>query len=110
MSRCATLLPLHVPATGKFFLSTSAVWTARGVSSKPIGSCLVRPGRSTRGTFLFTGGPTMRAAIYARVSTGRQERDQTIEGQLTALRQWVQAAGHTLRVNAHLKLVLPHIR
>src|SRR6516164_4101789 len=27
----------------------------------------------------------MRAAIYARVSTGRQERDQTIESQLTAL-------------------------
>jgi site-specific DNA recombinase len=39
----------------------------------------------------------MRAAIYARVSTGRQERDQTIDGQLTALRQWVQAQGHSLR-------------
>jgi site-specific DNA recombinase len=39
----------------------------------------------------------MRAAIYARVSTGRQERDQTIDGQLTALRQWVQAGGHALR-------------
>jgi site-specific DNA recombinase len=39
----------------------------------------------------------MRAAIYARVSTGRQERDQTIEGQLTALRQWAQAEGHSLR-------------
>jgi site-specific DNA recombinase len=39
----------------------------------------------------------MRAAIYARVSTGRQERDQTIDGQLTALRQWVQAQGHDLR-------------
>jgi site-specific DNA recombinase len=39
----------------------------------------------------------MRAAIYARVSTGRQERDQTIEGQLTALRHWAQAHGHGLR-------------
>jgi site-specific DNA recombinase len=39
----------------------------------------------------------MRAAIYARVSTGRQERDQTIEGQLTALRQWAQSGGHSLR-------------
>jgi site-specific DNA recombinase len=38
----------------------------------------------------------MRAAIYARVSTGRQERDQTIDGQLTALRQWVQSEGHSL--------------
>ena len=27
----------------------------------------------------------MRAAIYARVSTERQEREQTIESQLTAL-------------------------
>ena len=39
----------------------------------------------------------MRAAIYARVSTGRQERDQTIEGQLTALRQWVLTQGHSLQ-------------
>jgi site-specific DNA recombinase len=43
------------------------------------------------------GDPTMRAAIYARVSTGRQERDQTIDGQLTALRQWVQDQAHDLR-------------
>ena len=39
----------------------------------------------------------MRAAIYARVSTGRQERDQTIDGQLTALRQWATEQGHELR-------------
>ena len=39
----------------------------------------------------------MRAAIYARVSTGRQERDQTIDGQLTALRQWATDRGHELR-------------
>jgi site-specific DNA recombinase len=39
----------------------------------------------------------MRAAIYARVSTGRQERDQTIDSQLTALRQWATAQGHQLR-------------
>lgn len=39
----------------------------------------------------------MRAAIYARVSTGRQERDQTIDGQLTALRQWAHSEGHSLR-------------
>ena len=39
----------------------------------------------------------MRAAIYARVSTGRQERDQTIDSQLTALRHWTAARGHDLR-------------
>lgn len=39
----------------------------------------------------------MRAAIYARVSTGRQERDQTIDSQLTALRQWATSQGYELR-------------
>jgi hypothetical protein len=39
----------------------------------------------------------MRAAIYARVSTDRQDRDQTIDGQLTALRQWATEQGHELR-------------
>jgi site-specific DNA recombinase len=39
----------------------------------------------------------MRAAIYARVSTGRQERDQTIDSQLTALCHWAAARGHELR-------------
>jgi site-specific DNA recombinase len=38
----------------------------------------------------------MRAAIYARVSTDRQERNQTIDSQLTALRGWVTANGHEL--------------
>jgi site-specific DNA recombinase len=39
----------------------------------------------------------MRAALYARVSTGRQERDQTIDSQLTAIRQWATDQGHELR-------------
>jgi site-specific DNA recombinase len=39
----------------------------------------------------------MRAAIYARVSTGRQERDQTIDSQVAALRQWVETHGHDLQ-------------
>ena len=39
----------------------------------------------------------MRAAIYARVSTGRQERDQTIDGQRTALRPGATEQGHELR-------------
>jgi DNA invertase Pin-like site-specific DNA recombinase len=32
----------------------------------------------------------MRAAIYARVSTERQERQQTIGSQVSALRDWVR--------------------
>src|SRR3954464_11312899 len=40
-------------------------------------------------------GP-MRAAIYARVSTERQERQQTIDSQLAALRAWAEAQGHSL--------------
>ena len=38
----------------------------------------------------------MRVAIYARVSTERQERQQTIDSQLEALRTWVAGNGHTL--------------
>lgn len=38
----------------------------------------------------------MRAAIYARVSTPRQGREQTIESQLGALRDWAQANDHEL--------------
>src|ERR687894_559267 len=38
----------------------------------------------------------MRAAIYARVSTERQERQQTIASQVSALRDWAAAAGHAL--------------
>src|SRR5262249_48620605 len=38
----------------------------------------------------------MRAAIYARVSTGRQERQQTIDSQVDALRSWASANAHDL--------------
>jgi site-specific DNA recombinase len=38
----------------------------------------------------------MRAAIYARVSTERQERQQTIDSQLSALRAWAGGNGHDL--------------
>ena len=38
----------------------------------------------------------MRAAVYARVSTERQERYATIDSQLAALRAWVAAGGHVL--------------
>jgi site-specific DNA recombinase len=38
----------------------------------------------------------MRAAIYARVSTERQERQQTIDSQIEALRAWASANAHEL--------------
>ena len=38
----------------------------------------------------------MRTALYARVSTERQERQQTIGSQLAALRGWAAANGHPL--------------
>jgi site-specific DNA recombinase len=38
----------------------------------------------------------MRTALYARVSTERQERQQTIDSQLAALRAWAAAGGHNV--------------
>src|SRR5512142_2949482 len=38
----------------------------------------------------------MHAAIYARVSTERQGRQQTIDSQLDALRKWADEGGHEL--------------
>ena len=38
----------------------------------------------------------MRAAVYARVSTERQERQETIASQLAALRAWAETGGHEL--------------
>ena len=39
----------------------------------------------------------MKAAIYARVSTDKQGRDQTVDSQLEALRRWTTAHGHELK-------------
>jgi site-specific DNA recombinase len=39
----------------------------------------------------------MKAAIYARVSTDKQGRDQTVDSQLDALRRWANARGHELK-------------
>ena len=38
----------------------------------------------------------MRAAAYARVSTERRERQQTIDNQLAPLSAWADEAGHEL--------------
>ncbi|WP_428487671.1 recombinase family protein [Rhodopila sp.] len=43
----------------------------------------------------------MRIALYARVSTERQERQQTIDSQFTTLRAWVAAGDHHL-AEAHI--------
>ena len=42
---------------------------------------------------------TARTAIYARVSTDKQGRDQTIDSQLDALRRWATAHGHDLKAD-----------
>jgi len=39
----------------------------------------------------------MKAAVYARVSTEKQGRDQTIDSQLEALRTWAATHGHELK-------------
>jgi site-specific DNA recombinase len=59
-------------------------------SSRGTGSCS-RPIRMVRAL-----AELMRAAIYARVSTERQEREQTIESPLVLLKAWVAEHGHTL--------------
>src|SRR5947209_20178480 len=68
--------------------------TARAGWSRRSGSCS-GPRPTSRPS--ANGAPTMRAAIYARVSTDRRNRDQTIDSQLTALRRWVADHGHGLR-------------
>lgn len=42
------------------------------------------------------GGESMRVALYARVSTDRQEQEQTIQSQLEALRAHARAKGYTV--------------
>lgn len=42
------------------------------------------------------GGESMRVALYARVSTDRQEQEQTIQSQLEALRSHARAQGYTV--------------
>ena len=42
----------------------------------------------------------MRIALYARVSTRQQDRSQTIDSQLTALKNWAKDNGHVLRAES----------
>src|SRR3954454_20478333 len=78
----------HPLATGSCPRRPGAVGPGLPPSPRqPAASC---PPSSTRGE------PAMRAALYARVSTERQERFQTIDSQLAALRDWAAAGGHEI--------------
>ena len=85
---------------GRSGRSSSAPAMAPTVSPAPIAICSrpIRPNRSRGGSDspdpITRRRSAMRAAIYARVSTERQERQQTIDSQLAALRAWAEASGH----------------
>src|SRR5215208_4722368 len=71
--------------------------TAPAGSSKPSDSCSA-PVRGPAASHRQPRGVrTMRAAIYARVSTEKQGRDQTVDSQIDALRAWAAARGHELK-------------
>src|SRR5262245_61350720 len=92
--RCAHVRAILAPRRGRSSPPSFSGTMGPGGSSRPSGSCSGprRPPRLPQ-----TGAPSMRAAIYARVSTARQNRDQTIDSQLAALRQWADGRGHHLR-------------
>ncbi len=71
------------PPGGSSIPLSSPVVTAPGGSRRPSRSCSGRYRHTHLNNSLQDGVRTMRAAIYARVSTGRQGRDQTIDSQLT---------------------------
>src|SRR4029079_15649458 len=76
---------------------SSPVVTDPGDSIRRSRSCSGRP-RLINSTHHFSiGAKTMKAAIYARVSTEKQGRDQPIDSQLDALRRWATAHGHELK-------------
>ncbi len=51
-------------------------------------------GRPSTRAAVYGSGPMKRAALYARVSTDKQEREATIESQLDALHQAVQVGAY----------------
>jgi len=50
----------------------------------------------------------MHAAIYARFSTPRQGREQTIESQINALKNWANENGHKHFVRERLYRRIQH--
>src|SRR4051812_8505999 len=95
--RCAGKPACPEPRHGSSTPPSSPVVTGQGDSSRPSRSCSGRP-RPIRPTpHLRTGENPMKAAIYARVSTDKQGRDQTVDSQLEALRRWATAHGNELK-------------
>jgi site-specific DNA recombinase len=70
----------------------------RTVTASAAPTTSARGGNDRQGTrpgpAVFGGGPMKRAALYARVSTDKQEREETIESQLDALYQAVKAGAY----------------
>jgi predicted site-specific integrase-resolvase len=70
----------------------------RTVTASAAPTTSARGGNDRQGTrpgpAVFGGGPMKRAALYARVSTDTQEREETIESQLDALYQAVKAGAY----------------
>ena len=89
-------LPLARP-TGPSTPPSSHFVTAPGDSGRPSRSCSGRLPITPRILNMIIGVKFMRTAIYARVSTDKQGRDQTIDSQLDALRRWATAHAHELK-------------
>ncbi len=51
-------------------------------------------GRESTRPAVYSSGPMKRAALYARVSTDKQEREETIESQLDALHHAVEMGAY----------------
>jgi site-specific DNA recombinase len=70
----------------------------RTVKASAAPTTAARGGHDRQGTrpgpAVFGGGPIKRAALYARVSTDKQEREETIESQLDALYHAVEAGAY----------------
>src|SRR5512135_2229531 len=95
--RCAGEPESLVVRSGPSTPRSSHAVTAPVGSSRHSKSCsMPTPGRAACHPRM-KGEAIMRAAVYARVSTERQGRDQTIDSQLDALRGWVAASGHELK-------------
>src|SRR4051812_17209771 len=99
--RCAGKPVRPEPRHGSSIPPSSPVVTGHGDSSRPSRSCSGRHRLISSILHLRIGASTMKAAIYARVSTEKQGREQTVDSQLDALRRWASAHGHELN-DAHV--------
>src|SRR5262249_6098711 len=95
-TRCAGEPASPVPRGGPSTPHSSRAATAPAGSSRPSGSCSAPTRGRAASQRSSRGEPIMNAAVYARVSTERQGRDQTIDSQLDALRDWARDRGYEL--------------